>query len=267
MTRGRAEGPRQPGGWGGDVPQARLPLAWSGIDSAVVIKPAGVSSEGAPDAALEIARAQLAWPDARLPHRLDRLTSGFLLVARDGESAAFHSESVRERRWVKVYLARLEATGHSPAVDLSTLIGSHKAYLKRDGERSRVVRAGGDPSFLEILAIARVPAGASGGHDAQEGEWHAAIRLLTGRFHQIRVMCAHLGAPLAGDPLYGGREGRRRAPTLEHAVFSFPMRAAQSAPSTMRVTLWDPRSPTREPIAQSVLEALELSAGRARAMT
>ena len=47
-----------------------------------------------------------------------------------------------------------------------------------------------------IVAAAPVPGRAD--------RWHLLIRLLTGRFHQIRIMCAALGLPLAGDPLYGG---------------------------------------------------------------
>lgn len=234
-------------------------IAWRGERDAVVVKPAGVSSEGAPDAALEQLWRSLRWPEARLPHRLDRLTRGYLLVARDAASAAFHSAAVRERRWVKAYLARLVALDGGVAAE--ALVGAHKAYLKRDGARSRVVRSGGDPSFLDILAIAPVP----GAAPHARVEWHAAIRLRTGRFHQIRAMCAELGHPLAGDVLYGAPPSPRE-PMLEHALFSFPALSDEGAEGE-RVTLWRRDDPAREPVAQSVLDALDAEATSARAMT
>ncbi len=238
-------------------------IAWRGEREAVVVKPAGVSSEGAPDAALERLRRSLRWPEARLPHRLDRLTRGFLLVARDAASAAFHSAAVRERRWVKAYLARLVA--RDADVLAEALVGAHKAYLKRDGARSRVVRSGGDPSFLDILAIAPAPVAAPHAAPPAPMEWHAAIRLRTGRFHQIRAMCAELGHPLAGDLLYGA-PATSREPTLEHALFSFPA-FSEEGEERERITLWRRQDPAREPVAQSVLDALDAEATSARAMT
>lgn len=221
-----------------------LPV-WRGDDSIVVVKPAGVSSEGAPDAALASLAARMRWPEAKLPHRLDRITRGFLLIARDAEAVARHNDAIRNRRWLKVYLARLRPDGNP-----SSLVGPHKAFLRRVGRTAAVVRSGGDPSFLAILAIAPAP--------RRPGEWHAAIRLDTGRFHQIRAMCAHLGAPLAGDRDYG--ESTPGAPTLEHAVFSFPSEQG-------RVTLWNDHDPEREAVAPEVVEALAAAAGSASAMT
>lgn len=226
------------------------PVAWRCETEVVVVKPAGISSEGAADAALERVRRSERWPLARLPHRLDRVTRGFLLVARDAASAARHAEAIRARSWVKVYLARL--SGRDP----TALVGKHKAFLKRDRMRATVVRSGGDPAFLDILAVAQAP--------EREGQWHAVIRLHTGRYHQIRIMCSHLGCPLAGDVEYGAaRSVEDPSPMLEHAVFSFPSAAEGSG----RVTLWNPNDPNREPIAQSVVDALAAAAGSANAIT
>jgi 23S rRNA-/tRNA-specific pseudouridylate synthase len=58
------------------------------------------------------------------------------------------------------------------------------------------VRSGGKPSFLTIVHASQAPQAPS--------RSHVLVRLHTGRFHQIRAMLAHLGAPLAGDALYGG---------------------------------------------------------------
>jgi 23S rRNA-/tRNA-specific pseudouridylate synthase len=221
-----------------------LPIAFRGVGEVVIVKPAGISSEApgaaAEDTALGRVRRAERWPDARLPHRLDRLTRGFLLVARDSAAAAFHSDAIRAGRWEKFYLARLVAPR---GVDPAALVGLHRRYLRREGRVARVVRSGGDPSALEILAVAAAP-----GH---AGAIHAAIRLLTGRYHQIRVMCADLGAPLVGDDVYGGGggDGGGGSPYLEHAAFRF------NATDGARVELFNAQDPLREPAAPSVLAA------------
>lgn len=112
-----------------------------------------------------------------------------MIVARSSDAAAHYSAEIAARRWKKVYIAEVA----SPIERTQQLIGDHKAYLATEGRRARVVRSGGKPSFLTIVHAA--PAGGR--------RSHVLVRLHTGRFHQIRVMLASLGAPLAGDTLYG----------------------------------------------------------------
>lgn len=186
-----------------------LDVLWTGDREVAVEKPAGLSSErpaaaaagaAAPtDSAITRARAQFGWPDAQLPHRLDRPTSGILVVASDRERAADHAREIREGRWRKWYVARIAAANAR-----SHLLGTHRRYLRREGRLARCVRSGGDPSALEVIAFEPAP--------DRSTDVHALIRLETGRFHQIRVMLADLDAPLLGDLDYGGARTR---PSLE----------------------------------------------------
>lgn len=214
MTKARREpegfGPRGSRAEQTRSAQARVPLqsasfgpeplevVWSAPtgDECVVYKPAGLSSEQSAadgDSLVARVRGQFGWPEARLPHRLDRPTRGLMVVARDAPAAARLSAEQREGRWTKWYFARVPAqTGTAGA---EALVGAHKAFLRREGRLARVVRSGGDPSRLEVLATAP----AVDGNGA-----HALVRLDTGRFHQIRAMLAALGFPLIGDSDYGG---------------------------------------------------------------
>jgi len=161
----------------------------------IVLKPAGLPTELPfnPEADSLLRRLELAGhPRLRLVHRLDGAACGVMLVARSPEAAAHHAAEIAARRWHKWYVARVAA----PLAVTRGLVGRHKAYLKTTGRIARVVRAGGKPSLLDVTVAAPVP-----GADAVSD---LLIRLHTGRFHQIRAMLAHRGAPLAGDVRYGG---------------------------------------------------------------
>lgn len=192
-------------------------LAESEQDLAV-IKPAGMASELTRDPRNEslLARFRLAAAPGvapKLVHRLDRVTRGIMIVALSREAAAFHGEQIREGRWKKYYLARIPtpAPGSQAA---ERLIGKHKAYIAEEPDRARLVRSGGKPSFLEVLAVGAAP--------GRRGESHVLIQLLTGRLHQIRVMLAGLGLPLVGDALYGGGMSEGAPMYLEHCVLRHP---------------------------------------------
>ena len=164
----------------------------------VALKPAGLPCEMPRDARADSLVERLAadgFGGLRLVHRLDAAACGLVLVARTREAAAHYSAEIEARRWHKWYVARVAAS----LAEATRLLGTPKAFLKTDGRQARVVRAGGKPSFLDVVAAATAP-GAS-------DEADVLVQLHTGRFHQIRAMLAHAGAPLLGDTRYGGPEG------------------------------------------------------------
>jgi 23S rRNA pseudouridine1911/1915/1917 synthase len=119
-------------------------------------------------------------------HRLDRDTSGVVVLAKDAEAAELLSAAFRERRAKKLYLA--VTAGVPPEGMIDRPIG-------RDPKRprARAVREDGKSAITRVRVLA-----ASG--DAAL----VAVEPHTGRTHQIRVHLSSVGAPIAGDLTYGG---------------------------------------------------------------
>lgn len=140
-----------------------------------------------------------------LVHRLDRGTSGCLLLAKGRRAARALQEELRGGGFEKVYGAVLTGDWAGP-------VASVEAPLRRNGARSgeRLVRV--DAQGRAARSEFRRRAGGN-------GLTLVEVAIDTGRTHQIRVHAAHLGHPVAGDPKYGdlGRERAalgRRAPRL-----------------------------------------------------
>jgi 23S rRNA-/tRNA-specific pseudouridylate synthase len=185
-----------------------LQLLESTPHEVVVCKPPGLAAELPRDPAADSLATRLrgeGYDALRLVHRLDAAACGVMVVARTPEAAAHYGAEIAARRWRKVYVAEVAA----PVEHATAIVGRHKAYLTTVGRRARLVRAGGKPSFLTVLGAWPSPLGAD--------RTHVLVHLHTGRFHQIRVMLAGLGAPLVGDTTYGGPEG---AFYLEHVLLA-----------------------------------------------
>ena len=125
-----------------------------------------------------------------LVHRLDRPVGGLMVFARTSKAAARLSAQMREHRMGRQYLC--VAVGEVP--DEFTLTD----YLIQDDIRNRMVvceadEKGGQLAVLHGRCI-----------DRREGTCLCALRLETGRKHQIRAQMSHIGAPLWGDNRYGG---------------------------------------------------------------
>lgn len=120
-----------------------------------------------------------------LVHRLDRLASGVVVLARTSKAASRLSTEIRTHRPRKIYWAQAE--GKTPQK------GSWTDYLQRQKFHSKVVAPEeGKESKLTFKRLRY-----------QKGISLVEIHLITGRYHQIRVQFAHHGFPLLGDKRYG----------------------------------------------------------------
>jgi len=188
----------------------------------VVDKPAGLvvhPGAGNPDQTLQNALLALdpalaALPRAGIVHRLDKDTSGLLVVAR---TLPAHTALVRmlgEREVHREYEAICRG--------VMTAGGTVDAPIARHPtDRVRMaVRDGGRESVTHYRVIHRY-----------EGYTHVRVQLETGRTHQIRVHLAHAGYPIVGDRVYGGRltlpKGASEA--LRQALRDFPRQALHAA--------------------------------------
>ncbi|WP_020616593.1 RluA family pseudouridine synthase [Paenibacillus daejeonensis] len=178
-----------------------------------------------------------------LVHRLDRPVGGAMLFAKTSKAASRLSDAVRSRSFGKTYAAVLAGVPASTS-------GSLRHYLLKD-KSTNTVRAfdrpvaGAKEALLDYTVVA-----------AGSGCALAAVRLHTGRSHQIRVQMAQLGCPLAGDRKYGGSSGGGNAVVPEIALWSTsisvahpvtrePLVIRSQPPQNGAWTLWSPEQLTR----------------------
>lgn len=164
----------------------------------VLNKPCGIAAHGGSGVrfgAIELLRLARPNETLELVHRLDRDTSGVLVLAKKRSALLELQRQMREGGIRKRYLALLVGRmADSFTVDVAL----QKSVLS-GGERMVRVNAEGKESVSHFQLIER-----RGGHS------YAEVRIETGRTHQIRVHAAHLGHPVAGDDKYGDREANRR---------------------------------------------------------
>lgn len=125
-----------------------------------------------------------------LAHRLDRGTSGVVVLSRDPVCDAALAETFATRTAQKTYLAI--AKPRDGAAVVAQQIDAYLAPGRGPRGTTKVVRSGGQPARTDVQPLLR-----------RDGLVLVQARPATGRTHQIRVHLAHVGLPLLGDDLYG----------------------------------------------------------------
>lgn len=162
-------------------------------------KPSGLASHGGSGislGAIESIRQLRPKESLELVHRLDRDTSGVLLIARKRSALAGVQAAIREGRVHKRYLTLL--VGKLPRASVRVDAPLEKSVL-RGGERLVEVSEHGKASRSEFRLV-----------QAFRGYSYCEVIIDTGRTHQIRVHAQHLGLPVAGDDKYGDAEANRK---------------------------------------------------------
>lgn len=163
------------------------------VDDAIVvcIKPARVLSTDEPGGLPELVRQALGDPqaDIRTVHRLDRVVSGVMVLARGAGNAAILSRQIREGQFDKEYLAVIHGTPPESQGTLKDLLFRDKA------RRMTLVAKAPGKGVQEAVLDYRVLC-------SRKDKTLVCIHLHTGRTHQIRVQFASRGMPLVGERKY-----------------------------------------------------------------
>ncbi|MCG8425079.1 MAG: RluA family pseudouridine synthase [Proteobacteria bacterium] len=217
-------------------------IAHEDDDIVVVDKPCGLITAPTPESdrgnLADLLRQRASSPTIHVVHRLDLETSGLLILAKTATANRILSEWFREHAIEREYIAVVAGP-----------LGRSEA-----GERAIRVAISGRPAITHVRLIEPV------------GDVASVIRarLETGRTHQIRIHCHHIGHPVLGDPRYGpSRPGGRIAPPprlalhaatlgLPHPTSGQAMRFDSPLPSDLAQWLAAARAAATENLARGV---------------
>ena len=193
---------------GGYAPPAEFPILFEDDFLLAIDKPAGVAVHGGSGVSFGIIeQLRMARPEAdflELVHRLDRETSGILLIAKRRMALKLLQEQFRERETDKVYLALV--SGNWPANQRVIDKALHK-YLLPNGERRVKIVPNDHPDAMRSVTLVKVKSAIAANPLAPATPFTLLeVTIKTGRTHQIRVHLAGEGHPIAGDDKYGDFE-------------------------------------------------------------
>ncbi|HSD25281.1 MAG TPA: RluA family pseudouridine synthase [Solirubrobacterales bacterium] len=182
-------------------PEAERLIVHLDEDLAVIEKPAGLVVHSAPshrgETLVDLLEGIAGGGEGGRPgivHRLDKDTTGLMLVARNERTHRALSAAVKRREVLREYTALVEGRLDSRSGTIDAPLGRHRRRRTRMAVRGTASREA--RTHFEVI-------------EALPGDTLARARLETGRTHQIRVHFAAIGHPVAGDPEYGtpGRHG------------------------------------------------------------
>jgi len=218
-----------------------LPVVFEDSALLVIDKPAGIAVHGGSGVSFGVIESlRAAQPHAtllELAHRLDRDTSGLLLIAKKRTALVELHRMLREGKVKKVYLALVKGQWKGGTREIRAPL--HK-FAGAGGERRVAVRPHGVAAITRARPLAVSPTLSL-----------LELQLLTGRTHQIRVHLAHIGHPVVGDDKYGdfafNREmARRKAKrlclhasrlALAHPLGGTPLRLESPMPADVQVVI------------------------------
>ena len=158
-------------------------------------------------------------------HRLDKETSGLILMAKNERAHRWLQDQFRLRKVEKTYLALVDGKPPTPA-------GRVEAYIGRDPKQRKKMAIVSPSKGREAISEYKT---------LESFNKHTLLEFhpLTGRTHQIRLHCAFLGCPIVGDPIYG-----RREPTLEiHRHFLHAAKLKITLPNEKQPSVFEAELP------------------------
>ena len=192
-----------------DIAYAKSLVLYEDDEVLVLNKPSGLAVQGGTKTTKHVDRLLSAWGEGlerpRLVHRLDRDTSGVLVLGKTPAAAARLSGAFAKRKAKKTYWAIVFGNPH-PQQGLIEL----PLVKKGVGDREMVVpadpkEAGAEVADTEYVTISRA---------AKRAAW-VALRPLTGRTHQLRAHMKAIGHPILGDPKYGDEASQQLSGSLK----------------------------------------------------
>jgi len=210
-----------------------LPIQYEDDAILVIDKPSGVAVHGGSGLSFGVIESMRATrPQAKfleLAHRLDRDTSGLLILCKKRSALVELHRMLREGEVDKVYFALVKGAVARKSLEMRQSL--HK-YVTASGERRVSVHEDGMSAATRATVL-----------KAKNGFSLLEVHLLTGRTHQIRVHLAHAGHPIVGDDKYGdfalNRELKQRLLlhagklAFRHPLTGAPMKLASPLPAEM----------------------------------
>ena len=201
-----------------------MEIIYQDSDMVVCVKPPRVLSTDEPGGMPELVRQALGTEDVRTVHRLDRVVSGLMVLARNARAASELSRQIREDVFQKEYLAVVHGT---PETDT----GRFCDLLLRDKARKMTMVAaepgkGVQEAVLTYQVLTK-----------KDSMSRVRIQLQTGRTHQIRVQFASRGLPLVGERKYSTLED-----ACEIALWSYRLAFAHPTTGEPMEFILEPRA-------------------------